>query len=245
LKTLPVIATLFLLVACREVSHSPHVLAIDSIKKHRVAVDGSHDTTNRQNDSIARLETDDFPVDVDMLANDRQGPAWNIKSGPIHASDQIWYTNDSLQQTLIFDLYTDYHRYQITLFSNRDIPRLLLNNIWLVNTGGDSATLSQKAQHFKGFIKAARKIDRSYFTSLKGLQIGDNRRRLLSLYGKPDKMEETAGVKCYRWDYEGDELYDGQDLRGKPLAKDSFGYHVMALFRNDRLIALIINNDIP
>jgi len=48
------------------------------------------------------------------------------------------------------------------------------------------------------------------------------------------------------WNFIGDVFYDGKsDLHGKPLAKDSFGHHVIMYFKKSRLIGLILYNDIP
>lgn len=56
----------------------------------------------------------------------------------------------------------------------------------------------------------------------------------------------TDEVEKLEWEFIGDESYDRKsDLKGKTLAKDSFGHQIIMYFKKDKLIGLILHNDIP
>ena len=53
-------------------------------------------------------------------------------------------------------------------------------------------------------------------------------------------------VEGLEWNFIGDNLYDDKTgLKGKQLAKDSFGCQVVMYFKNGKLIEKILSNDIP
>lgn len=77
------------------------------------------------------------------------------------------------------------------------------------------------------------KINSKYFTSDKGLRLGDNKEKILKIYGQPDKRTTSKGIEVLEWNFVGDLLYDGkEDLKGKPLAKDNYGHQAYLLFKN-------------
>lgn len=198
-------------------------------------------------DTIKRFTVDDYPVTNAMLA-DKPGnnSSYKKQSGLTYSYDRAWFSNDTLQQTLVFELYTDYHRMVTYHFYNNDIPTDLMNRMELHFDGGGIVSEKQKLRDFSGFLKQAITISATYFITDKGFRLGDTKQKAINLYGTPEKVIVTNGIDKLEWNFAGDEIYDGKtNLKGKPLAKDSFGHQVIMYFRNEKLIGQILLNDIP
>jgi hypothetical protein len=207
-------------------------------------------------DTLKMLLVDDYPVTNEMLADKTSNnSSYKKKSGEVFSSDKAWFTNDTLKQTLVFELYTDYHRLYIYHFTNADIPTDLIRQMQLYVSKSkfdnvfETATFKQKQTYFSGFINSAIKINRQYFTTKKGFKLGDKKEKAIGIYGNPDKSSISENLEKCEWKFEGDYL-ESEETRpkmktNKPFAKDSFGYSVTMYFRNNSLIAMIIGNDIP
>jgi hypothetical protein len=204
-------------------------------------------------DSIKTIIVDDYPVTNDMFRElHNADPLFKMQSGQIFSIEKAWFTNDTINQTLVFELYTDFHRFMIFHFQNDNVPDTLISQIQLYNLSDNTykeVNLNQKKPCFQGFIDSSKRIDQNYFISSKGLRLNDNKEKILKLYGQPDKIYMIKGIECYDWDFYGDELYISDqrdiDLKGKPLALNSFGHHIKMYFTDNLLIALILINDIP
>jgi hypothetical protein len=186
---------------------------------------------------------DDFPVTERMI-----GPytGRDHKSGGLLSSDKVWFGNKELNQTLVFELYTDNFRNEIFLFRNDDIPAALIDSMELLTPDSELAPNKQKEKYFHGFLRWTKPIRPQNFISDKGFALGDPKDKALQTYGKPDTRSIARGVETLGWTFVGENEYDGKtNLKGKSLARDSFGHTVTMCFRNDRLIALILQNDIP
>ena len=245
ISTRLIIAFTFGLVSCSgsdsKIENSDTISA-DTIKKVQTPK-----TPGATTDSIKRFVVDDYPVTDEMLEDKTSNNAsFSKKSGDIESLDKAWFGNDILKQTLVFEMYTDKHRMVIFHFYNNDIPKGLINSMELNTGDGDSASLKQKEKSFKGFVHATTKISQHYFTTDKGFKLGDKKQKALNIYGHPDHKTGEGNIEILEWDFVGDLLYDGTtDLKGKPLAKDNYGYQATMFFRNGQLIALIFHNDIP
>lgn len=198
-------------------------------------------------DTVKRFVVDDYSVTNAMLVDKKSNnSSYKKQSGKIYSFDKAWFTNDTLNQTIVFELYTDYHRLVTYHFYNNDIPAELIDRMELHVNGGGIATKSQKLQDFHGFLNQATKIDSSYFVTNKGFRLGDTKQKATESLGNPDKQLMNGGVEKLEWAFIGDELYDGKsDLKGKPLAKDSFGHQIVMYFKDGKLVGLILYNDIP
>lgn len=194
-------------------------------------------------DSIKRFIADDYPLTDDMFG---LGTNTNdIKAGDLVSQDKVWFTNDTLQQTIVIALYTDNFRMAEFYFQNKNIPQPLMERMEL-HTVGHLASQQQKETSFKRLIATAAKISKKYFKSNKGFEIGDHKTKAINIYGKPDSKTLENGFEVFEWNFEGDILYNGNaDLKGKPLAKDSYGHQVTMFFQEDQLIAIILYNHIP
>jgi len=198
-------------------------------------------------DAIKRFVVDDYPVTNTMLADKTSNSSsYKKQSGQTYSYNKAWFTNDTLNQTIVFELYTDYHRMVTYHFYNYDIPADLINIMELHKNGEELATEKQKFKDFSGFLNQSMKINSLYFITDKGFRIGDTKQKAIETYGHPDKQLMTDGVEKLEWEFIGDEFYDSKsDLKGKPLAKDSFGHQIIMYFKKDKLIGLILQNDIP
>ncbi len=104
----------------------------------------------------------------------------------------------------------------------------------------------QKLKDFNGFLKQTTKINSSNFITDKGFRLGDTRQKAIDFYGKPDKQTSNVGVEKLEWEFVGDTVYDGKtDLKGKPLAEESFGHQIVMYYKDGKLIGQILHNDIP
>lgn len=212
------------------------------------SVKNKTDETFLISDTIKRFSVDDYPVTNKMIAKQKVDnySSFKKKSGQIYSYDKAWFSNDSLGQTLVFEVYTDYHRLVTYLFYNEGIPGDLINRVGLHFDDGGLASQKQKLKGFNGFLKQATKINCSYFISDKGFKLGNSKHKAIDIYGQPDRQSINNGMEKLEWDFIGDIFYDGKtDLRGKPLAKDSFGNQVVMYFSNGKLIGQILHNDIP
>lgn len=156
-----------------------------------------------------------------------------MQSGQIYSYDKAWFTNDTLNQTIVFELYTDYYRTVTYHFYNNDVTADLIDRIELHENGGELATIKQKLKNFNGFLNQATKIDSRYFITNKGFRLGDTKQKATKTYGNPDKQSMHDGVEKLEWDF--------VDI---PLVH-SFGHHIVMYFKKGRLIRLILYNDIP
>jgi len=190
-----------------------------------------------------KFEVDDYPVTYEMFKNENTD---YITYGKTESIDKAWFKNEKLNQILIFELYTDGHRLETYHFYNHEIPSDIIERIELHTFDGNFASTEQKLIDLKGFVKASENIDSKYFTSLKGLKLGDSMSKSLAIYGLPDKKSVNNGVEILEWNFIGDFFYDGkEDLKGKPLAKNNYGHQVYLYYKNGKLIGQILHNDIP
>jgi len=249
LKTLT-IAISFGLLSCNN-HRTEKSIKSENIKVDSTSIDSAikpeKKITVAISDTIKRFVVDDFPVTNEMLA-DKTSNIFSYKkqSGQTFSYDKAWFSNDTLKQTLVFELYTDYHRIVTYHFYNNDIPTDLINRMELHIDGGELALDKQKLKDFSGFLKQTTKINSTYFITDKGFRLGDTKQKAIENYGFPDKSLTNNGIEKLEWDFVGDEIYDGiPDLKGKSFAKDSFGYQVVMYYKNGKLIGQILHNDIP
>ena len=203
-------------------------------------------------DTIKTFIVDDYPVTNQMFGWDTNQNGRAIKSGLIYSGDKVWFTNCKLKKTLVFELYTDYHRLAIFHFANNDIPTGLIQRMELHTSETQYqneygvADEEVKNKYFKGLLKYATGIDEKYFTTDKGFKLGHDKQKVLDTYGTPDSTARIGNVEMYEWDIIGDAfLNEKPDLKGKPVAEDSFGHQAIMFFNNNKLIGIVFHNDIP
>lgn len=122
---------------------------------------------DRSFERIQKFTVDDYPVTDKMF----KGVDHSREGGEISSGEGAWFSNDTLKQTLVFILYTDYHRLVIYHFLNSDIPNGVINRMDLQSADGQLATFKQKQKYFKGFLTQTKKIEQSYSEQTKGLSL--------------------------------------------------------------------------
>jgi len=85
-----------------------------------------------QQDSVEIFTVDDYLFNNEMF---RENYGQKI-SGQLESFGKVWFTNDTLNQTLVFELYTDYHRLKTFHFDNKKVPGELINRMELHNSEG-------------------------------------------------------------------------------------------------------------
>lgn len=186
-------------------------------------------------DSLPVIAADDYPV-TDMM----------FKESRLDNGDRVWFFNDSLQQTLAFELYTDYHRLIIWDFLQQDVPEELLLQMGLYKGDREITDVAEMRTMVSDFTRAGIHIDPVYFTSNKGFRIGDNKEHAEKVLGPPDTIRSGKDTEILEWNFTGDMMANEyNDIKRKPLVKNSFGHQVTMFFRKDSLVAIRIYNDIP
>jgi hypothetical protein len=195
---------------------------------------------------VEYITPDDYPVTNEMLASfhgkkDIDG---------IFSFDKAWFKNDELNEVLIFELYTDYHRLAIYHCKSDFLFEDWLKNIELHrkvhNSNYDLADESKKQQVFKKFFDNAQEIDKTNFKTNQGLKLGLDKNEVLKKYRSPYKNTKIDNIEKIEWVYQGEYSFTemGQEPTGI-LAQESWGYEMTMYFENDKLIGIIIKNDIP
>jgi hypothetical protein len=199
-------------------------------------------------DTTVKLIVDDYPITNEMFAKQIADNSSTYKktSGLTQSLDKVWFGNDTIKQTLVFELYTDNHRLITYHFYNKELPDDLIKQIELHTTDGEIATEKQKQKDFQGFLFQAEKINSVFFVSGNGFKLGDNKGKIIKIYGNADEHTINNGFEKLVWKFIGDNLYSGkQNLKGKPLVKDSYGHQVIMYFKENKLAGQILYNDIP
>ena len=193
-----------------------------------------------KSESISTCVVDDYPVKNQIF----KGNYGLIKSGEIVSLDKVWLSNKSIHQTLVFELYTDYHRIVTFHFDNQMVSQDFINRMELHIEGGELATITQKIKYFNGLIEQSIEVNENQFVSEKGVAIGMDKKKAIVLYGKPDKEKTSSEFEILEWYFIGD-IFNESINSKKPIAKDSFGHSVTMFFKDNRLVGQILFNDIP
>ncbi len=193
------------------------------------------------------FSVDDFPVDNEMISHQNDPDVHLEKtSGETYSFDKAWFGNTELKQNLVLEMYTDNHRLVIFHFYTDDIPPDLLHRMELHTKSGEVASLKQKVEDIDGLLQQSEEIDAKYFTSNKGIKLGMTKQKILKIYGKPNQLIMQNGIEKVDWHFEGDLLNNQRkSSNNKLVAKDSYGHQVIMYFKNEKLIAQILYNEIP
>lgn len=220
----------------------------NAFKKHK-----NNTPTAQSNgmDTSMVFEVDDYIFSNDMLKDKAsKNSLYKLQSGNLFSLEKVWYTNKELDETIVIQLYTDFHKSEIFHFQNSDAPQNLKDQIELQILQKDKkyylATPEEKRKGFNGFLKQSQPIAPSYFTSKQGIKLGDSIQKIISKYGMPDSTNTKDGFDVYYWDFKGDiGVVNPKKHKGRKLAYDSYGHSVIAYFKNDKLVGRILRNEIP
>lgn len=185
-------------------------------------------------DTLSKIITDDYPITDSMLTHNTG------KCG-----DYCWFKNEELNQTIAIVLYTDYHRLCVFHFHSNIVNPYILELMEMNTTNGDIANDDEKIIIANSNINKAEKISAKYFTSKKGVDLGSQMRKSVTLYGAPLKREVRDDFEILSWKFDGDILNDASTVEGKPLAENSYGYEVVMVFKKEKLVGQAILNNVP
>jgi len=196
------------------------------------------------------IDTDGYSITNEMISEYFNDPN-EIKAGGFRSLEKIWFTNTQRTETIIIYPCTDYFRCYCWHFYNNEIPKPIFETLRLYSKKDkdwDIASAGETEENIDAFIKQAIVIDSQYFKTNKGLKLGDSKQKALTIYSsKPDNIKTLDGIEQYEWNFIGDiSIEEGIDEpNGKPIAKNSFGHHVTLFFKNNKLVGIILINDIP
>lgn len=187
---------------------------------------------------------DDYPITEEMLRENK----YNLSSGDLTNFEQLWFINDSLQQLIIITIGTDYYRMGVSHFYIHDALQLMDQlNLNFQNKAHNAATKKEIAKDWDGFVKQAKNTASAYFTSNKDIKLGDSLQKIIRIYGLADSTSTKNGITRCQWTYNGDTPVDWDSTlpAERPIAKNSFGHGIVMLFKDDKLVAQVLFNDIP
>lgn len=163
-------------------------------------------------------QIDDYPVTDNMFYN-----STSIQIGKL-ATRANWFSNDNFSEALIFELYTDNHRMYTYHFLNKEINEELQNLVHFDYNGKKNGQKNEVKTHFNDFIKASKKIDKKYFTSLNGVKLGVSKKEILKILSNPNEKQKLNFIEKLTW--------------GIPTNKTEM------YFKENKLIAIIIYRDL-
>lgn len=195
-------------------------------------------TTEEPLDTARLFEVDDYPISDAHL----KGKYDEVRSGQTKSYDIAWFVNPSLHQAIVFELYTDYHRFVTFCFDYQKVPDLVLERLGLHDEQGELATLEQKKKDLQGFIDQAKQLDENYFVSNNGIALGMKKEKAFKLNGEPTDNKTVGDIEILEWNFSGDMA---DSVITEKVAQDSFGHSVTMFFEKDKLVAQVLFNDIP
>lgn len=143
---------------------------------------------------------DDYPVTDSMLRYsliERNGIPEEING---ISSSGYWFVDETKSETLVFDLFTDYHRmYTYHFLNSEDMPQEIKGALFIEVE--DTVRQDKEINaHIHDFIGAAKKIDKRYFTSIKGRRLGDTKEKVLQSLGTPSNCLINNDVEKCIWE---------------------------------------------
>lgn len=172
-------------------------------------------------------------VDDYQITNNRFRKAQQPER-PVFKFDAAYFCNNN--EVIAYKLYTDYFRAGIFHFYNDAVPEILLKELQLNKPLGKGQTVVPKMNE----------LHTDYFVSKKGFRLGDSKEKAVDIYKTPDIEETKDGIEHLKWTFIGDEVYDGsQDLKGRPVAYQSYGHTVHMYFKNNKMVGHYLINDAP
>jgi len=210
-------------------------------------------------ESKAQITIDDYPVTDNMFSVALASKP--LKIGQVISQEYWWFKNDSLNESLVFNLAADLHRFKIFHFNNKSLPLDLVHEIDIQKLYPKKGYIklqdTAKAKYLSLFINQATNINSPYFTSRKGIKLGMNRQKAEIIYGLPDTMFTSEDYKVLKWNFAPDPKFDNWKTAANPksnklkpvqegiYAENTFGYHVTMYFRDEELVGIVLLNEIP
>jgi hypothetical protein len=202
--------------------------------------------------TLASFKGDSYIIPDDYLVSNAMFEKFRseINIEGVFSFDKAWFKNQELGEVLIFYLYTDYFRLAIfhcksDFFFPDFIKQVELHRKTGMSTF-DFVDEKEKQEGLKKFYENSEEIDISYFRTKQGIRLGISRSDAIRKYGIPGSDTSMNNLRILKWDFQGEYAIEefGEKPKGR-IAQDSFGYHVIMYFKMEKLVAMILKNDIP
>lgn len=193
---------------------------------------------------IEYILPDDYPITNKMIETTSK----NIICKSICSLDKSWFVDSKKKQALVINLETDYHRFRITHFKIGNSLKFALDNIDFYKKNSKNPILIDRVnskirkKDLSCFLDKAEVIPQNYFTTNNGLYLGLSSELVRKSLGNPHNTVPFEGGYIMKWSYPGSYL---QKNDGKKYAKNSFGYSINIQIINEKINAIIIQNEIP
>lgn len=184
---------------------------------------------------------DNYPVTDHMFGKPTADRP--VITAHLRTENTAWFTNDSLNQTLMFILFSDNSRIVTACFDKDNVPNEVFANSDFSDNNNYPASKEDRLLYFKEFFKSAKKIDAKYFTSNMGFKIGDLKEKAIKRYGKPDSIKTVAGFeKCY-WNPAGAQITRQNVPEKDLLLIDEKKQFITMYFKNSKLATMILTTN--
>lgn len=156
-----------------------------------------------------------------------------IRTKNISVDRTVWFTNDTLRETLVYEIFRKDRKLFIYHFMNKFLPEAMLNQMVFFDTAAQTyATLEQKQAAIPELVKQAQRLPASFFSTSRNLHMGDALQKVIAAYGNPQRITTYTydnNVKAYEWSF---------DIR--TAEGESSMQEITLYFRKDKLVAALI-----
>jgi len=151
--------------------------------------------SNYNDNNLFELGTrlDDYPIVDRMLDCDKERIIGN------YGSNSNWFINDTLDEVLVFNLYTDCHRMYTFHFLRNKFPINFLKEIPFNSYHKDTSIKYIDKKTFFKFVEKSKRISRNYFVTKSGIYLGEEESKILIKFGKPNKIETVDKFEKLTW----------------------------------------------
>lgn len=183
---------------------------------------------------------DNYPVTEKMFGK----PTSNrpVITSHLRSENTAWFTNNSLNQSLMFILFSDNSRIVTACFDNDNVPAEVFSNMDLSDNNNYPASKEDRLLYFREFFMSAKKIDDKFFTSNMGFKVGDLKAKAIKRYGKPDSIKTVAGFEKYYWNPPGAQITRQNVPEKDLLLIDEKKQFITMYFKNNKLATMILDN---
>lgn len=183
---------------------------------------------------------DNYPVTENMFGKATSNRP--VITSHLRSENTAWFTNDSIQQSLMFILFSDNSRIVTACFDNNNIPSEVFSKMDFSDHNNYSASKEDRLLYYKEFFKSAKKIDKKFFTSNLGFRIGDLKEKAITKYGKPDSIKTVEGFEKYYWTPAGAQITRQNVPEKDLLLIDIKKQFITMYFKNNKLATMILDN---
>jgi len=177
--------------------------------------------------TLERLFVNPPSVDYDELVDIHEVSEWHRsrRSGYPDKSplilDGTLFRNTELNQCIFITHHTDGMIPLMVLFSSRNTPDEVFDELQIHTRDGDFASLESKKANLSDLLDKAASVPARHFETVKGLRLGEKVDKAIKIFGKPHNQRKGDGVTIYEWGFAGGYHY------GLEYSESSLGFFDM------------------